>query len=67
MVGFSLFFSPDEVRRRYADRAAYEAQARSAAERLAAERYLLAEDVDVVVAGALSRYDDALAGDPGPE
>ena len=67
MVGFSLFFSPDEVRRRYADRAAYEAQARAAAERLAAERYLLAEDVEVVVAGALSRYDDALAGNPGAE
>ena len=62
MAGFSLFFSVDEVRRRYTDRASYEAQVRAAAERLAAERYLLAEDVDLVVEGALSRYGAALAG-----
>ena len=62
MVGFSLFFDPDEVRRRYPDRDAYSAQVRTAAERLVNERYLLAEDVEIVVAGCLSRYDGVLAG-----
>ncbi len=62
MVGFSLFFDPDEVRRRYPDRDAYATQIRTAAERLVSERYLLAEDVETVVADCLSRYDGVLAG-----
>ena len=62
MVGFSLFVSPDEARRRYPDRSAYAARLRAAAEQLVRERTLLAEDVAVVVEGALARYDALLAG-----
>ena len=62
MVGFSLFFSPAEVRRRYPDRDAYAERVRAAAARLVEERYLLAEDVEAVAAGCLSRYDGVLAG-----
>ena len=50
-VGFSLF-RPIELAR-----ADYEIRVREVAERLAAERYLLAEDVELVVANCLSRYD----------
>lgn len=52
-VGFSLF-RPVQV-----SRANYETQVREVAERLAAERYLLAQDVDLVVANCLRRYDIA--------
>jgi alpha/beta hydrolase family protein len=45
---------------RYRDRDDYARQLRSAAERLAAERYILEEDVDLAVELALERY-DALA------
>ena len=50
-VGFSLF-RPVELAR-----ADYEIRVREVAERLAAERYLLAEDVELVVANCLARYD----------
>ncbi len=63
MVGFSLFFSPAEVRRRYPDRNAYADQIRATAQQLVSERCLLAEDVPAVVAGCISRYDAALAGE----
>ena len=46
---------------RYAGRDDYAAQVREAAEALAAEGYILAEDVGAVVASCLERYDYALA------
>ncbi|MDE0007630.1 MAG: alpha/beta hydrolase domain-containing protein [Gammaproteobacteria bacterium] len=52
-VGFSLF-RPIEI-----SRATYEARVRKVAERLARQRYLLEEDVDLVVANCLGRYDTA--------
>ena len=52
-VGFSLF-RPVELAR-----ATYEARVREVAERLARQRYLLAEDVELVVANCLRRYDIA--------
>jgi hypothetical protein len=45
------------IEERYRDRNAYLAQVREAAEALAADRYLLAEDVDLVVDTAAQRYD----------
>jgi hypothetical protein len=45
------------IAERYQDRADYLARARAAAEVLAAQRYLLPEDVDVVVNNAAARYD----------
>ena len=52
-VGFSLF-RPIAL-----SRAAYETRVRKVAERLARQRYLLEEDVDLVVANCLRRYDIA--------
>ncbi len=52
-VGFSLF-RPIEF-----SRATYETRVREVAERLARQRYLLEEDVELVVANCLSRYDIA--------
>ena len=52
-VGFSLF-RPIEL-----SRATYETRVREVAERLARQRYLLEEDVELVVANSLSRYDIA--------
>ena len=46
---------------RYADRADYETRVRKEAEQLVAERYLLPEDVEVVVADAVRCYDESLA------
>jgi hypothetical protein len=51
------------IAERYRDRADYLARVRAAAERLVAERYLLAEDVDLVVRTAGARY-DAFARQP---
>jgi hypothetical protein len=68
MNGFSLFFAADAATRaasgdrrrslaeRYRDEADYHAQVRAAALRLAAEHYLLEEDVERVVAAAVARY-----------
>lgn len=72
MVGFTLFFARDAVEReanddprlsigeRYESRDAYLALARGQAETLAAQRYLRAEDVDVVVENSGRVYDAAL-------
>jgi hypothetical protein len=49
------------IAERYASRAEYEARVRQATAQLVAERYVLAEDVELVVANALARY-DAFAG-----
>jgi hypothetical protein len=69
MMGSTVPFAPDRARRaatadprpavaeRYADRADYLARVRAAAEALVAERSLLAEDVDGVVADAAARWD----------
>ncbi|HZQ38331.1 MAG TPA: alpha/beta hydrolase domain-containing protein, partial [Dehalococcoidia bacterium] len=45
------------IAERYRDREDYAARARAAAEQLAAQRYLLADDIDLVVENALARYD----------
>ncbi|HLZ69469.1 MAG TPA: alpha/beta hydrolase domain-containing protein [Dehalococcoidia bacterium] len=55
------------IAERYRDRDDYAARARAAAEQLAAQRYLLDEDIDLVVENALARYDafaPATAGVP---
>lgn len=48
---------------RYPSRDAYLRQVREAAQQLASERYLLAEDVELVVANCADRYDAALTND----
>jgi hypothetical protein len=45
------------VAERYRDRADYEARVRVHAERLAAARYILDEDIDLAVRNAVARYD----------
>jgi hypothetical protein len=49
------------IEERYASREAYLAQARAQAERLAAERYVLEEDIDVMLDDAAERWDAATA------
>jgi hypothetical protein len=73
MNGLTLWFAPDEATRaacgdprpslaeRYRDEADYAARARAAAVRLAADRYLLEEDVDLAVEAAVARYRAALS------
>ena len=73
MNGLTLWFAADEATRvargdprrsiaeRYRDEADYGAKVRAAALRLVAERYLLAEDVERVVAAAIARYRAALS------
>ena len=51
------------IEERYRDRDAYLAQVRAAAESLADQRYLLAEDIDLAVRLAAERY-DAFAATP---
>ncbi|MFN8559444.1 MAG: alpha/beta hydrolase domain-containing protein [Dehalococcoidia bacterium] len=48
---------------RYRDRDDYTARARAVATQLAAQRYILEEDIDVVTANAVARY-DAIAATP---
>jgi len=69
MMGSTIPFAPDararqrtadprpSIAERYASRDEYLAQARAAAEALAAQRYLLQEDVDLAVQLALERYE----------
>ena len=49
------------VEERYAGREDYAAQARAVAKQLAAEGYILAEDVELVVSNSLARYDYVMA------
>ena len=49
------------IAERYESREDYAAQVKAAAEKLAADRYLLTEDVDLVVESCLHRYDHAIA------
>jgi len=72
MNGLTLFFAPDETTRvakgdprrslgeRYRNEADYGAKVRAAALHLVADRYLLEEDVQVVVEAALARYREAI-------
>jgi hypothetical protein len=76
MNGLTLLFAPDaEARRisgdprpsiaeRYASEADYAGKVRAAALALVRERYLLEEDIELVVAEALERYRAAAAGRP---
>jgi alpha/beta hydrolase family protein len=73
MNGLTLWFAADEATRvasgdprkslaeRYRDEADYRAKLRAAALKLAAERYLLEEDVEPVVEAAIARYRAALS------
>lgn len=73
MLGSTVFFAPTRAERerhgdprpsieeRYASREAYLARVREEAEALVAQRYLLAEDVDLVVGSCGERYDAAVA------
>jgi alpha/beta hydrolase family protein len=73
MNGLTLWFAPDETTRaaigdprrslaeRYRDETDYGRKTRAAALQLVAERYLLEEDVEHVVAAALARYRAALS------
>jgi hypothetical protein len=72
MQGFSIFFAPTQAARqaagdprlsieeRYANRNVYLAQVRAVAQQLAAERYVLEEDVEILVSACAARYDAAL-------
>jgi hypothetical protein len=74
MQGMSLFFArtADErasahdprpsIAERYGSRDAYLEQVRDAARALAADRYILEEDIDICVADAAVRYDEAMKG-----
>lgn len=57
-LGFTRFL---DVRTRYASRSEYACRARAATHDLIARRYVLSEDVDMVVANCLRRYDAAVA------
>ena len=73
MQGLTLFFAPDadsrkasgdsraSLRERYGSRDEYLDRVREHALRLAGERYLLDEDVDVVVDACARRYDAAMS------
>ena len=78
MQGFSLFFAPDadsrkaagdsrpSLQERYGSRDEYLGRVREHALRLADERYLLDEDVEVVVDACARRYDAAMASARSP-
>ena len=73
MVGFTLFFSRNaadreakgdarrSIEERYVSRDAYLVKARTSAESLVVDRYLLPEDVDVVVENCARTYDQAVS------
>jgi hypothetical protein len=73
MQGMTLFFArtADErianhdprpaIAERYPSRDAYLGQVRAAAQKLAADRYILEEDIDLCVADAAARYDEAMS------
>ncbi len=71
MQGFSRFFAPTDtdqctsdercsLETRYRDREAYLKRIEAAAKQLVADRYLLEEDIDIVIAACVVRYDTAL-------
>lgn len=78
MHGFTWFFSRTRAERqrhgdprlsleeRYAGRDEFRKRAQEAAEALASDGYVLAEDVPLLVADALARWDYVMLGDHGP-
>jgi hypothetical protein len=72
MQGMTLFLARERAEReaagdprpslaeRYASRNAYLERVREDARRLAAERFILEEDIEIAVADAAARYDDAM-------
>lgn len=74
MRGITHFFRPTKAEReamgdprpsleeRYQNKDAYLEQVHAAAEKLVAERFILAEDIDTVVADAAARWDLAMKG-----
>ncbi len=74
MRGLTRFFAPTRTRReelgdprpsleeRYESRDAYLEQVREAALRLVIERYVLEQDVELIVANTAERYDAAMSG-----
>jgi hypothetical protein len=58
-LGSRLPLAGSQSDSRAADRTDYEARARDAARELVAGRYLLEEDVDLVTADAVRRYDES--------
>ncbi len=75
MSGLTLFFASDEQQRkqradprpsvaqRYASRADYKTQVRIVAKQLSKERFLLEQDIKIVVEAAVERYVAAAAGE----
>ena len=73
MVGFTDYFPPDEssslsigdprksIGERYSCRSDYIKACRNAAKTLVKERYLLAEDIELVVKNCGLRYDEAIS------
>ena len=73
MQGFTNFFTPTEsarkaagdsrpsIEERYGSREAFAELVRKAAHRLASERYILEEDVEIVVSACRERYDAAIS------
>jgi hypothetical protein len=73
MLGFTAFFAATQsareasgdhrlsIEERYADREAYVQQVTEVAQHLAAGRYILEEDIDIVVQACAARYDTAMA------
>ncbi len=78
MQGLSIFFPPDaaskeaandpraSIQERYSSRDEYLSEVRGHAERLVDQRYLLADDIDVIVDACARRYDTAMAAAPAP-
>ena len=76
MQGFTLFFAPTKAAReatgdsrpsieeRYTGREEYLARVSEIAERLAEERYILPEDVEIVVEACATRHDIAVSRSP---
>ena len=74
MQGFSNFFAPTKslreatgdirpsIEERYINRDAYLERVREAAKRLAAQRYILEEDIEIIVSACAERYDAASEG-----
>ena len=78
MLGLSNFFAPTReareaardmrhsIQERYQSREAYLELVRDVTRRLVAERYVLDEDVEIVVSSCAERYDAAMAGATAP-
>ena len=56
-MGSTIPFSPAAIAARYGTRDAFLTQIRTAAETLAAQRYLLSEDIPAIVSASANRWD----------